>query len=41
MPGEKKAVYALIGLFAVLLYITAVMTDGTGDSGDSVMHYLF
>lgn len=41
MLQQNKAALALIGLFAVLTYTVAVLTDGTGDSGDSVMHYFF
>ena len=41
MLKEKNIAYSLIGIFAILLYTLAVLTDGTGDSGDSVMHYFF
>lgn len=37
----KKALYLLLLLYALLLILGCVLFNGTGDSGDSVLHYLF
>ena len=37
---NKYAVPAMAG-FAIILFSVALLTNGTGDGGDSIMHYLF
>ncbi len=37
---DKKGIIAFL-LFSLLLFVVAIFTDGTCDSGDSVGHYLF
>jgi hypothetical protein len=37
---DKSAVIAM-SIFAAIMFLTALLTDGTCDEGDSVMHFLF
>ena len=41
MPQDQKGLIPVLGIWFTLLCFIAVYTNGTGDSGDSVQHYLF
>ena len=38
---KKYQLIILLSTLSVVLFSVAILTDGTGDSGDSVTHYLF
>jgi hypothetical protein len=38
---KQNAIYLLLAAYAIAGIITIIFFDGTGDSGDSIMHYLF
>ncbi len=38
---QVNAIYILLVVYAIAGIVTIVVFDGTGDSGDSIMHYLF
>ena len=38
---KQNSIYILLALYAVAGIVTIILFDGTGDSGDSIMHYLF
>lgn len=38
---KKYGIFLLLALYAVVAAVVAWFMDGTGDSGDGVMHYLF
>lgn len=38
---EHRLVYSILGLFAIVMIYLAIMTEGTGDWGDAIYHYLF
>ncbi|MDP4686560.1 MAG: hypothetical protein NWS53_06650 [Salibacteraceae bacterium] len=41
MAIEKHALKILLAVYAVIALLIIILFDGTGDAGDSVLHYLF
>jgi hypothetical protein len=38
---QAKAIYILLAVYAIAGIVTIIIFNGTGDNGDSIMHYLF